>query len=91
MAKKSYICFVYGQIYAAYVQSGKKQFFIMENLHVREWRNILEWLKRKQFIKDYALGDKIETACKLVVQGFNEDEKIYQKYLAGIDKNLQAV
>lgn len=89
MKKKSYICFVYGQIYAAYVQSGKKQYFIIENLNVRSWRNILEWLKKQGCIRDYVLGDKIETACKLIIQGFNEDKKIYGKYIAGIDKKLQ--
>ena len=88
--KKSYVCYVYGQIYSGYLNSGKQTVFLIENVHVQEWRRILNWLKKNNHIADYALGDTIENAAKVVVKGFNENNKIYTKYLLGVEKNLKA-
>ena len=88
--KKSYVCYVYGQIYSSFLQSGKAKVFLIENVHVREWKNILEYLKREKHISDYAMGETVEDAGKLVVKNFNTKNLIYKKYLKGIEKNLQA-
>lgn len=87
--KKSYVCYVYGQIYSGFLQSGKTKVFLIENVHVREWKNILEYLKRENHIADYAMGESVEDAGKLVVKGFNTKNLIYKKYLKGIEKNLK--
>lgn len=85
---KSYVTYVYGQIYRGYIESKKKRKFKITNIHVREWRKILGWLKKNEYIVDFKLGDTIETACELEIKGFNSKNLLYKKYLEGIDKNM---
>lgn len=85
--KKSFVTYAYGQIYRAYLDSGKQAKFTITNIHVREWKKILGWLKKNEYIVNFKLGDTIETACELQVEGFNEENLIYENYLKAIERN----
>ena len=86
--QKSYVTYVYGQIYRGYIESDKGTKFKITNIRVREWKRILNWLKKKEYIIDYKLGNELETACELEIEGFNGENLIYKNYLKGIDKNI---
>lgn len=86
--KRSYIAYVYGQIYAAYLKENKAEFVMVENKDVREWKRIVNWLKTNNHIVDFAYGDSEESANKLVIQGFNEENMLYKNYTDAIRKNI---
>ena len=86
--KKNYVTYVYGQIYRGYIESNKGTKFTITNIHVREWKRILNWLKKKEYIINYKLGNELETACELEIEGFDGENLIYKNYLKGIDKNM---
>ena len=88
--KTSLVTYAYGQVYRAYLESGKKRKFKITNIHVREWRKILGWMKKHEYIIDFKLGETIETACELEVEGFNEKNLIYKNYLKAIERNFEA-
>ena len=87
--KRSFVTYAYGQIYRGFLESGKAQKFVVTNIHVREWKKILGWLKRNKYIVDFKLGDTIETACDLGIIGFNENKLMYEKYLNAIKANME--
>ena len=81
--------YAYGQIYSGYLKSGKAEKFVITNIHVREWKGILNYFKRNEYIVDFMLGDTIETACDLGIVGFNEGNIPYVKYAEGVRKNVE--
>ena len=81
--------YAYGQIYSGYLKSGKAEKFVITNLHVREWKGILNYFKRNEYIVDFVLGDTIETACELGIIGLNEENIPYPKYAEGVRKNVE--
>lgn len=81
--------YAYGQIYRGFLESGKSDKFVITNIHVREWKGILNYFKKKEYIVDFKLGDTVETACDLGVEGLNEDNIPYPKYVEGVKKNLE--
>ena len=87
-SKKSYIAYVYGQIYAEFLKSGREDYILIQNENVREWKRIVNWLADNGHIEDYAFGDNAETANILVIKGFNEKNMIYKKYTDAIRKNV---
>ena len=87
-SKRSYIAYVYGQIYAEFLKSGREQYVLIQNDNVREWKRIVNWLKENNHIEDYAFGEKAETANVLVIKGFNEANMIYKKYTDAIRQNV---
>ena len=84
----SLVTYVYGQIYRGYLESDKATKFKITNINVRRWGKILGWLKRNEYIVDFKLGDTIETACELQVEGFDGDNLIYVNYLKAIERNM---
>ena len=86
--KSSYVSYVYGQIFAGFLKSNKGTMFKITNIRVREWKRILGWLKKNEYIVDFKLGDTIETACELTVEGFNEEKTMYPNYLKAIEENV---
>lgn len=88
--RNNYFSYAYGQIYAGYLKSGKAETFKVTNVAVREWRGILGWLKKKQYIVDFKLGNTVETAAELEVTGFNDEDKMFEKYLEAIERNVLA-
>jgi hypothetical protein len=84
----SLVTYVYGQIYRGYLESKKAKKFKITNINVRRWNKILGWLKKNEYIVDFKLGDTIETACDLEVQGFDGDNLIYVNYLKAIERNM---
>lgn len=86
--KSSYVSYVYGQIFAGFLKSNKGTMFKVTNIRVREWKRILGWLKKNEYIVDFKLGDTIETACELTVEGFNTEKTMYPNYLKAIEENI---
>ena len=86
--KRSFVAYVYGQIYAEWIKSGKPKFILIENENVREWKRIVMWLKNNNHIEDFAYSENQENANKLAISGFNEHKLIYRDYLKGIDRNI---
>lgn len=84
----SLVTYVYGQIYRGYLESDKATKFKITNINVRRWGKILGWLKKNEYIVDFKLGDTIETACELQVEGFDGDNLIYVNYLKAIERNM---
>lgn len=81
--------YAYGQIYSGFLKSGKAEKFVITNLHVREWKGILNYFKRNEYIVDFVLGDTVETACELGIIGLNEENIPYPKYAEGVRKNVE--
>lgn len=90
MAEKKFnkVSYVYGNVYRAYLDSGKSDHFLLKNVRVREWGGILYWMKKNNYIQDFVYGDTLETAGECAISGFNEEDKIYTKYLNAIEKNF---
>ena len=86
--KRSFVAYVYGQIYAEYLKQDKAEFLLIENENVREWKRIVMWLKTNNHIKDFAYSDNEENKDKLAISGFNEKKLIYKNYLKGIERNI---
>lgn len=84
----SLVTYVYGQIYRGYLESEKATKFKITNINVRRWGKILGWLKKNEYIIDFKLGDTIETACDLEVEGFDGENLIYVNYLKAIERNM---
>ena len=84
----SLVTYVYGQIYRGYLESEKATKFKITNINVRRWGKILGWLKKNEYIIDFKLGDTIETACELEVEGFDDENLIYVNYLKAIERNM---
>jgi len=84
----SLVTYVYGQIYRGYLESEKATKFKITNINVRRWGKILGWLKKNEYIVDFKLGDTIQTACELEVEGFDGDNLIYVNYLKAIERNM---
>ena len=84
----SLVTYVYGQIYRGYLESNKGTKFKITNINARRWGKILGWLKKEKYIVDFKLGDTIETACELEVEGFDGDNLIYVNYLKAIERNM---
>ena len=80
--------YAYGQMYRGFLESGKADKFVITNLHVREWKGILSYFKKKEYIVDYRLGETVETACELMVEGLDEENIPYPKYAEGVRNNL---
>lgn len=87
--KKSYVCYVYGQIYAEYLKSAKNEFVLVKNTKAQSWDRILNWFRENDCIEDYKLGDTPETAGEVIVKGFNENKILYKKYCQAIEENLE--
>ena len=85
----SLVTYVYGQIYRGFLESDKATKFKITNINVRRWGKILGWLKKNEYIIDFKLGDTIETACELEVEGFDSKNLIYVNYLKAIERNMQ--
>lgn len=88
-AKYSKVAYVYGQIFVAYIENDMQDKFTLVNKDVRTWKQILFYLVRNGIIKNFKLGDTIETACELTITGFDGENLMYENYLKGIIKNLQ--
>lgn len=73
--------YAYGQIYRGFLESGKAEKFVITNVHVREWLGVLSYFKKKEYIVNFKLGDTIETACDLGIEGFNLDKVDQEQYL----------
>ena len=86
--KRSYVAYVYGQIYAEYLKSNKAQFLLIENENVREWKRIVMWLKKEHCIEDFAYSDDKDEPNKLAIAGFNEKKMLYKEYCKGIERNI---
>lgn len=83
--------YAYGQIVRGYLESGKAEKFVITNVHVREWIGVLSYFKKKEYIVNFKLGDTLETACDLGIEGFNPekvDEEQYIKYGNGVLNNF---
>lgn len=87
--KKSYICYVYGQIYAEYLKSNKEEYYMVKNTKAQSWKAMLNWFKEHDCIEDFKLGDTPETAGEVIVKGFNENKILYDKYCKAIEENLK--
>lgn len=85
----SIVTYVYGQIYRGFLESEKATKFKITNINVRRWNRILGWLKKEQYIVDFKLGDTIETACELEIEGFDGENLIYENYLKAIERNME--
>lgn len=81
--------YAYGQIYRGFLESGKSDKFVITNIHVREWKGILNYFKKKEYIVDFKLGETLETACDLGIEGLNENNIPYPKYAEGVKNNLE--
>ena len=81
--------YAYGQMYRGFLESGKADKFVITNIHVREWKGILSYFKKKEYIIDFKLGETVETACDLMVEGLNEENIPYPKYAEGVKNNLE--
>lgn len=81
--------YAYGQIYRGFLESGKASKFVITNIHVREWKGILNYFKKKEYIVDFKLGETLETACDLGIEGLNEENIPYPKYAEGVKNNLE--
>lgn len=81
--------YAYGQIYSGFIKSGKANKFVITNIHVREWKGILNYFKKNEYIVDFKLGDTLETACDLGIIGLNEENIPYPKYAEGVRKNVE--
>jgi len=81
--------YAYGQIFRGYLESGKAHKFVITNIHVREWKGILSYFKKKEYIVDFKLGETLETACDLGIIGLNEENIPYPKYAEGVRKNME--
>ena len=86
--KKSYVCYVYGQIYAEFLKGNKNEYVLVKNTKAQSWDRILNWFKENDCIEDYKLGDTPETAGEVIVKGFNENKILYKKYCQAIEENL---
>jgi hypothetical protein len=75
-------------MYRGFLESGKADKFVITNLHVREWKGILSYFKKKEYIVDFKLGETVDTACDLMVAGLNEENIPYPKYAEGVRNNL---
>ena len=64
--------YAYGQMYRGFLESGKADKFVITNLHVREWKGILSYFKKKEYIVDFKLGETVDTACDLMVEGLRK-------------------
>ena len=84
----SLVTYVYGQIYRGFLESDKAKKFTIKNIHVREWKKILGWLKSNEYIVEFKLGDTFETACELEIEGFDSENLIYVNYLKAIERNM---
>ena len=84
----SLVTYVYGQIYRGFLESDKAKKFTIKNIHVREWKKILGWLKSNEYIVEFKLGDTFETACELEIEGFDAENLIYVNYLKAIERNM---
>lgn len=80
--------YAYGQMCRGFLESGKADKFVITNLHVREWKGILSYFKKKEYIVDFKLGETVDTACDLMVEGLNEENIPYPKYAEGVRNNL---
>lgn len=80
--------YAYGQMYRGFLESGKADKFVITNLHAREWKGILSYFKKKEYIVDFKLGETVETACDLMVEGLDEENIPYPKYAEGVRNNL---
>lgn len=87
--KKSYVCYVYGQIYAEYLKQGRSEYVLIENEDVRSWKRIVNWLKENGNIVDFAYSDNSEDPDKLIIQGFNEKKMLYKKYTNAVRANVK--
>lgn len=87
-SKRSYVAYVYGQIYAEYLKSNRDEFVLIQNDNVREWKRIVNWLKENNHIEDYAYSNDPATANCLVIKNFNEKNMIYKQYTDAIRKNV---
>lgn len=82
--------YAFGQIYRGYLESGKSNKFVITNIHVREWLGVLSYFKKKEYIVNFKLGDTLETACDLGIEGFDlnkVNEEQYLKYGNGVLNN----
>jgi len=87
--KKSYVCYVYGQIYAGFLKGNKNEYVLVKNTKAQSWDRILNWFKENNCIEDFKLGNTPETAGEVVVKGFNENKMLYKKYCQAIEENLE--
>ena len=81
--------YVYGQVYKAYLVSGKKKVFNVHNIKAQTWYYVLNKLKKEGKIKDFEIGDTEATAFDVIVKGFNSKDLWYEKYIAAIEQNLK--
>ncbi len=80
--------YVYGRIYAAYVEAGKTQSFSIEDVKTRSWIGIMVWLKRNNHIQSFQFGKTLKDGFKVTFEGFNEKELMYERYLKAIERNI---
>ena len=82
--KFNLVRYVYGRIYAAYLESGACRTYTLEDINTRRWAGIFCWLKKNNHIEDFKFGTTLQDGFKVTFTGFNEKDIIYPYYLKAI-------
>lgn len=89
--KFNLVKYVYGQLYKGYLASGKAKLYKVHHIKAQTWYYALKKLVEEGKVKDAQLGETEDTACSVVVEGFNDNEKDmwYKPYLKAIKENYE--
>ena len=82
--KFNLVRYVYGRIYAAYLESVASRTYTLEDINTRRWAGIFCWLKKNNHIEDFKFGTTLQDGFKVTFTGFNEKDIIYPYYLKAI-------
>ena len=82
--KFNLVRYVYGRVYAAYLESGACRTYTLEDVNTRRWAGIFYWLKKNKHIEDFKFGTTLQDGFKVTFTGFNEKDIIYPYYLKAI-------
>ena len=82
--KFNLVRYVYGRVYAAYLESGACRTYTLEDINTRRWAGIFYWLKKNGYIEDLKFGTTLQDGFKVTFTGFNEKDIIYPYYLKAI-------
>ena len=82
--KFNLVRYVYGRIYASYLESGACRTYTLEDINTRRWVGIFCWLKKNNHIEDFKFGTTLQDGFKVTFTGFNEKDIIYPYYLKAI-------
>lgn len=86
--KFNLVKYVYGRIYAAYIEQGRPQVWTLEDIKTRNWVGVLCWLKKTNHIADFKFGQTLQDGFKVTFSRFNENDLMYGYYLKAIERNI---